>query len=324
MALKIAAVLLVFAIADDMAWESFKQTYGKTYDADEEQARKEIFNENLEFVGKLDSEKFAITQFMDLSRAEFKRHYMGLMAPSDRKGIAYLGRHQYNGEALPDSVDWSAKGAVTKVKNQGQCGSCWSFSTTGSLEGAAEISTGKLVSMSEQQFVDCDTAQDQGCNGGLMDNAFTYAKTTAICTEASYPYEGRDGTCKKSSCTAALVKGQVTGYVDVDKNSKQALMSAVAQQPISIAVDAAGLAWQFYRGKGVITSNCGTSLDHGVLVVGYGTWTDGTDYWRVKNSWGTSWGMDGYVLIERGAGGDGECGILEQPSYPVLASSVVV
>jgi len=294
MVLKIAAVLLVLAIADDMAWESFKQTYGKNYDSDEEQARKEIFNENLEFVGKLDSEKFSITQFMDLSRAEFKRHYMGLLAPSDRKGIAYLGRHQYNGEALPDSVDWSAKGAVTKVKNQGQCGSCWSFSTTGSLEGAAEISTGKLVSMSEQQFVDCDTAQDQGCNGGLMDNAFTYAKSTAICTEASYPYEGRDGTCKKSSCTAALVKGQVTGYVDVDKNSKQALMSAIAQQPISIAVDAAGLAWQFYRGKGVVTSNCGTSLDHGVLVVGYGTWTDGTDYYKVKNSWGSSWGSNNY------------------------------
>lgn len=323
MALKITAVLLVFAMADDMAWESFKQTYGKNYNAAEEQARKEIFNQNLEHVAKLDSKKFAITQFMDLSQAEFKKHYMGLITPSDRQSIAYLGRHQYNDEALPDSVDWSAKGAVTEVKNQGQCGSCWSFSTTGSLEGAAEISTGKLVSMSEQQFVDCDTV-DQGCNGGLMDNAFTYAKTSAICTEASYPYEAKDGSCRKSSCTVALAEGQVTGYVDVDKYSKAALMSAVAQQPVSIAVDAAALGWQYYTGNGVITSMCGTSLDHGVLVVGYGTWTDGTDYWRVKNSWGSSWGMDGYVLLERGVGGDGECGILEQPSYPVLASSVVV
>merc|ERR1719333_1305037 len=144
-----------------------------------------------------------------MTNEEFRAIYAsGLKGKSAGPRTAYLGEHKYEGEELADSLDWTAKGAVTPVKDQGQCGSCWSFSTTGSLEGAAEISTGKLVSMSEQQFVDCDTAQDQGCNGGLMDNAFTYAKTTAICTEASYPYEGRDGTCKKSSCTAALVEGQ--------------------------------------------------------------------------------------------------------------------
>merc|ERR1711881_359368 len=143
---------------------------------------------------------------------------------------------------------------------QGQCGSCWAFSTTGSLEGATQIATGNLVSMSEQQFVDCDKAQDQGCNGGLMDNAFTYAEANAICTEASYPYQGKDGTCK-TGCKAALTKGQVSGYKDVASGSENALMSAVAQQPVSIAVDAETV-WQYYT-SGVVTSNCGTTLDHG-------------------------------------------------------------
>merc|ERR1712066_525385 len=147
-------------------------------------------------------------------------------------------------------------------------------------------------------------------------------EANAICTEASYPYQGKDGTCK-SNCKAALTKGQVTGYKDVASGSENALMSAVAQQPVSIAVDAETV-WQFYQGKGVITSPCGATLDHGVLAVGYGTWSDGTDYWKVKNSWGASWGMDGYILLQRGKGGDGECGLLKQPSYPVISSSVTV
>merc|ERR1712072_312231 len=114
--------------------------------------------------------------------------------------LAYLGRDTYSGKALDTSVDWTTKGAVTPVKNQGQCGSCWAFSTTGSLEGAWEIATGNLVSFSEQQFVDCDKV-DSGCNGGLMDNGFNYAKGTAIATEDSYPYTAADGSCKAASCT---------------------------------------------------------------------------------------------------------------------------
>jgi C1A family cysteine protease len=305
------------------AWEQFKADYGKNYGSEEESMRKAIFEENMEYIKTLDTEQFGITEFADMSQSEFQSQYLsGLKAPSSSKAGAYLGRHVYNGEALPASVDWSTQGAVTPVKNQGSCGSCWSFSTTGSLEGAAQIATGKLVALSEQQFVDCDKAQDQGCNGGLMDSAFTYAEANAICTEEAYPYAGKDGTCQ-TGCAAGLSKGQVTGFKDVATDSENDLMSAVAQQPVSIAVDAETV-WQFYLGKGVITSPCGASLDHGVLAVGYGTWSDGTDYWKVKNSWGGSWGMNGYVLLKRGKGGDGECGLLKQPSYPVVASTVTV
>merc|ERR1712059_235153 len=129
----------------------------------------------------------------------------GLKKPTDLYGdLPYLGRHSSSNKVLASSVDWTTKGSVTPVKNQGQCGSCWAFSTTGSLEGAWEIATGNLVSFSEQQFVDCDKASDQGCNGGLMDWAFTYAQQNAICTEASYAYTAVGGTCKASSCTVGL------------------------------------------------------------------------------------------------------------------------
>merc|ERR1719235_112073 len=162
--------------------------------------------------------------FTDLTNAEFKALYVsGYKAPSQQLGdLPYLGEHEETKSS--GSVDWTTKGAVTAVKNQGQCGSWWSFSTTGSLEGAWEIATGQLVSLSEQQFVDCDKV-DQGCNGGLMDNAFKFAEAHAVCTEASYRYTGRGGQCKSSSCSVGIPKGSVTGFKDVSADSEQAMMS---------------------------------------------------------------------------------------------------
>merc|ERR1712066_119061 len=267
--------------------------------------------------------QLGVTPFADLTAEEFGNSHFGISKPSDVWGsLPRVGTHEYKGEALATSVDWTKKGAVTAVKNQGQCGSCWSFSTTGSLEGAWEIATGQLVSLSEQQFVDCDK-KDSGCGGGLMDTAFSYAENNALCTEGSYSYKGRAGSCQASSCTVGIPKGGVTGYKDVAADDEQALMEAVAKQPVSIAVEADKAAFQLYH-SGVLTSKCGSNLDHGVLVVGYGT-DSGPDYWKVKTSWGASFGEEGYIRLKRGKGGAGECGLLSgPPSYPVVSGSSVV
>jgi C1A family cysteine protease len=206
---------------------------------------------------------------------------------------------------------------VTPVKNQGQCGSCWAFSTTGSVEGAYFLKNGTLYSLSEQQLVDCSDAQgNQGCNGGLMDYAFTYIiQNKGITSELTYPYTAADGTCNKKK--AEDVYATITAFTDVTPNSDEDLMTAIVQQPVSVAVEADQDSFQLYTG-GVMTAACGTNLDHGVLAVGYGT-EGGNDYYKVKNSWGADWGMKGYILLGRGSqynGGSGQCGILMDPSYP--------
>jgi len=219
-------------------------------------------------------------------------------------------------EDVADAVDWRDQGAVTPVKNQGQCGSCWSFSATGSMEGRYQIKTGNLVSLSEQQLVDCSTSQgNMGCNGGLMDYAFQYAESNPLETEAEYPYTAKDGKCHVSGGEVA-----VRSFKDVTPKSASALKAAAAEGPVSIAIDAGGIAFQLYHGgimKGGGLTGCGTSLDHGVLLVGYGS-ENGKDYWIVKNSWGASWGEKGYLRMARDDSSTdaGTCGLQLQPSYP--------
>jgi len=218
---------------------------------------------------------------------------------------------------MASSIDWRNNGAVTAVKDQGQCGSCWSFSTTGALEGALKITSGSLISLSEQHFVDCDNNGDHGCNGGLMDNAFAWAKSNGgVCTESAYPYKAVKGTCQNSSCGTKHAAPK--SYTDVNKNDANALMSALNKQPVSVAIEADQSTFQLYK-SGVLTASCGTNLDHGVLAVGYGT-ENGVNYWIVKNSWGTSWGENGYIRLSRDVSQrGGQCGILAgPPSYPNL------
>lgn len=298
-------------------FEEWKAKHGKKYEtAVEERYRFAVFADNYANIEFRNAQRsnivLSINKFADLTNDEFKAKYLEGYIPKQHTVYQQFPSLK----TLPTDVDWTTKGAVTPIKNQGQCGSCWAFSTTGSVEGAWFLKTGELVSLSEQQLVDCSTPEgNQGCNGGLMDNAFQYIiKNGGICSESNYSYTATQGNCQ--SCTPVA---KISSYIDVTPNNTEALMTAVAQQPVSVAVEADGLDWQFYFG-GVVTDSCGLNLDHGVLVVGYGTDPTQGDYWKVKNSWGADWGEQGYIRIGRGTKFDpsGECGILIDPSYPVV------
>jgi len=329
----LAALVAATAVASDVGpvpihdldreFEQFMHDFDKTYDAAEREIRREVFRANLRYIreenAKGHSYTLGITEFADMSSDEFALTHLGLVERHAWGGLPGLGVHQRGNGTLPASVDWREKGAVSPVKNQAQCGSCWAFSATGSLEGAWQIATGKLVSLSEQQLVDCSKRfGNQGCGGGDMDAGFKYAEQAAMCTEASYPYKARNGVCRASGCVAGIPQGGVVGFKDVQADDANALMDAVAQQPVSVAIEADKSVFQLYR-SGVLSGQCGSQLDHGVLVVGYGS-HNGQDTWIVKNSWGASWGMNGYALLLRGKGGSGECGITSQASYPVVSA----
>jgi hypothetical protein len=287
--------------------------YGKAYETAEFFNRFKIFKANLDIIREHNAQNYSWTmgmnEFGDMTWEEFRSIYIGGTKAVQRE---YLRSKNYPTEkpkgSIPTSLDWRAKGAVTPVKNQGQCGSCWAFSTTGSVEGAHEIATGTLVSLSEQQLVDCAGSQgNQGCNGGLMDDAFEYIiKNGGICSEASYPYKGVDGSCKK--CTPVAT---ISSYVNNPSGNEQDLYQLIQNGPVSIAIEADQSGFQFYK-NGVFSGACGHNLDHGVLIVGYGT-ENSKPYWIVKNSWGPSWGMSGYILMIEGKN---ECGLDLSASQP--------
>ncbi|EEE64302.1 hypothetical protein OsJ_19139 [Oryza sativa Japonica Group] len=237
--------------------------------------------------------------------------------PGRDGGAPYLGVDGGVG-AVPDAVDWRQSGAVTKVKDQGSCGACWSFSATGAMEGINKIKTGSLISLSEQELIDCDRSYNSGCGGGLMDYAYKFVvKNGGIDTEADYPYRETDGTCNKNKLKRRVVT--IDGYKDVPANNEDMLLQAVAQQPVSVGICGSARAFQLYS-KGIFDGPCPTSLDHAILIVGYGS-EGGKDYWIVKNSWGESWGMKGYMYMHRNTGNsNGVCGINQMPSFPTKSS----
>jgi KDEL-tailed cysteine endopeptidase len=296
----------------------FMNRFNKTYPSLEEvENRFDVFRTNFHSILSHNSENhtftMAINTYADLSPEEFKETKTGkLMGPLERKSC---GNYVPTGKSVPSSIDWREKGAVTPVKDQGQCGSCWSFSATGAMEGAWAIAKGKLVSLSEQQLIDCSKKYGNlGCNGGQMDAAFDYAIDNGMCEESAYPYTASGGDCH--SCTTVV---KIANCQDVSPNNQVDLKEAVSKGPVSIAIEADTRVFQFYS-SGVITStSCGTKLDHGVLIVGYGE-ENGIPFWLVKNSWGTSWGEAGYVKIERSESTNdiGICGVAAQPSLPVV------
>ena len=294
-------------------FNDFTQRFNKTYT--EYDLRYDIFRNNLERIREHNrknlSWKMGINRFTDLTSAEFRATHLGLnFRPSSRDRHVDHAAFALRRLDLPDQVDWRQKGVVNPVKDQGQCGSCWAFSAIGSVESAWAIQKGKLYSLSEQQLVDCSGSfGNQGCNGGLMDDAFQYAEQNALCSEQDYAYTAQDGKCK--SCKG-LVK--VQSFVDIPAGNEQALLQAVATKgPVSVAIEADQNAFQFYS-SGVLDSGCGDQLDHGVVVVGYGQ-EDSKPYWLVRNSWGDSWGEQGYIKIVRNKN---ECGISNSASYPVV------
>jgi len=253
------------------------------------------------------SYKLGHNHMSDWTEAEFKR-LLGYKVPEDfeRGEYEYL---PFEGLEAPASVDWRQHGAVTPVKNQGSCGSCWAFSSTGAMEGAHKIATGSLVSLSEQQLVDC-SKKNYGCNGGLQELAFDYCKTSPLELESSYPYTGRDGSCKFDK-TKSKVK--INSWSKVTPKSASAMKEALAKAPLAVSIEADKSVFQSYKSGVFKSTSCGTNLDHAVLAVGYET--SGDAHWIIKNSWGTGWGESGYIRIGIQESGPGYCGVMEEPLY---------
>ena len=312
--------LNVFDINYQYLFHHFMRNFEKDYSINSFDQKFEIFKENVQFIYKHNQnyEKnftLGINQFTDLTNDEFK-DFVKSSKPKlyDFNKCDPMVTVKNN---LPDSIDWREKNAVTEVKDQGQCGSCWSFSATGAIEGVNSIVNKFLQSFSEQELVDCSNERpyhNHGCNGGLMDSAFSYVIDNGLCDDKDYPYDAKENECRSGQCKP---KVKINKCYDVTPNNQMELKKAVSMQPVSVAIEADTRYFQSYK-SGVLTSEaCGTDLDHGVLVVGYGS-EDGVDFWLVKNSWSSSWGEDGFVKIERtdSTNSEGVCGIAMEPSYP--------
>jgi C1A family cysteine protease len=292
----------------------FIATFNKTYTTLREYyTRAAIFESNLKYIHSHNSDvnkpyTLSVNEYADMSWNEFKTKYVG--------NVPYVGVPRRVAVAstqlppsLPTHVDWRQTNKVSPIKNQRACGSCWAFSAISSIETNHAILNGTLVALSEQQLVDCST-ENSGCNGGLMDLAFQYAESHSICAENEYPYEAYDGKCKP--CGGII---NVKSIVDIPAGDEDAMKEAVSRGAISVAIEADKMDFQFYSAGVFNSKTCGTNLDHGVSVIGYGVDADRGDYWIVRNSWGDSWGEKGYIRLARGVN---QCGVALSSSYPVL------
>lgn len=291
--------------------------FGKSYATREEYAfRLDQFSVTENFIKEINSSQsdsvHAHNKFSDMTRAEY-RSFLGYR-PAFTDSVT-----EFSNQTVPDWTvgwNWADHGAVNPVKDQGQCGSCWSFSSTGALEGAWFLKSGQLLSFSEQELVDC-VKTCFGCGGGNQTLAFHYWTTHFPMSETSYPYTATNGVCQYN-VNDSYSNIQVLGTIQVQTDNAAALQAASYQQPIAVSIEADTYYFQTYS-SGVLTdaAQCGTSLDHAVLSTGYGR-LNGNDFFMVKNSWGTSWGDNGYVRIGAQATGSGVCGVQMAPVYPSL------
>jgi len=296
-------------------FNAWVKKHGKTYTVADMQMRFQVWKKNQIYIDSFNSQnaqtKLAMNTFGDLPLSEFSKLFLGVRM----NATAAKPSEIITPGAAPATMDWRTQGAVTGIKNQQQCGSCWSFSTTGSVEGCHQIKTKSLVSLSEQNLVDCSTAEgNQGCNGGLMTQAMDYIiKNKGIDTEKSYPYTAKDGTCKfkKTDVGATLAS-----YSNVQSGSESGLQTAGVSGPVSVAIDASHSSFQFYSSGVYYEPDCSAQdLDHGVLMVGWNTDSSSKqDYWIVKNSWGTDWGQQGYIWMSRNRSNN--CGIATMATLP--------
>jgi cathepsin L len=300
-------------------WTSFKTNYSKVYkDDDEDSCRRSVFASHVDYINRHQSTYFTIgiNQYGDLTTEEFV-YYMLVPPSSPCQSSPHVANHTFDVGNFhvtpPDAVDWRQQGYVTGVKDQGICGSCWAFSATGALEGQWFRKTGNLVSLSEQNLVDCDAA-DYGCKGGWPYKAFEYIITNnGIDTEQSYPYDGTDMPCRFNASTV----GVTCSDWKLMPPTESVLKQAVAELgPISVGIDASRPSFHFYKSGIYVEPMCSHVLTHAVLVVGYGR-VNGQDYWLLKNSWGSvSWGIHGYMLMARNM--NNLCGIADCAVYPVV------
>ena len=303
---------------EDAQFMKYVSEFGKSYGTKEEfEFRSQQFKDNFGTIMSHNSMngntyQLAINEFADYTPEEFKR-LLGFKAPARRLRQAVEVTDEPV-TATHSEIDWRAKGGVNAVKNQGSCGSCWAFSTIGALEGAFFAETGKLLNLSEQQLVDCSKENENaGCNGGLMDDAFEHLKTKGSVLQTDYPYTGRDNVCYEDKKTGQV---KVVEFHDIKEGDQDELAEALQKQPVSVAIEADRLAFQFYS-KGILDGTaCGQNLDHGVTAVGYGK-ENGKEYFIVRNSWGASWGEAGYIRIAKNDSvKGGVCGIALSASYP--------
>lgn len=309
------------------AFNDFQIRFDRRYSSLKEFAtRFSIFRDNLRRILAHNSDfnqnfTLGINQFTDLSPEEFKQTYVN----GRQNNLGSFGCKTFSSGSttnVPASVDWRAKGAVNPVRDQGQCGSCWAFATTSNAESVWAISKGQLLDLSEEFLVDCASGQgyfNMGCNGGQPDSAFKYMINNGQCLETYYEYTAgitkKAGNCQK--CPMAPV--HYSGCYDVTPKDQVALMMAVAKQPVVIAIQADTRYFQSYSGGILDSVECGTQLDHAVAIVGYGQ-ENGIDYWIVRNSWGETWGENGYARIKKTSSKNdiGICGVAAEPSFLVV------